>query len=124
MVLHIHSNAYYLSEPRARSRAGRNNFLGDTRPDISKPPTTRTRLNSPIHSIYQIMSNVMGSAAKSRIGAAYINGQKAVPIRTLLLKIGHPQPATPIQVNNYTADGFTNDTIKQKLSKAINMRLY
>ena len=66
----------------------------------------------------------MGSAAEAKIGAAYINGQEAVPIRTLLCELGHPQPATPIQVYNSTADGFSNDTIKQKRSKAIDMRFY
>ena len=70
------------------------------------------------------MSNVMGSAAKAEIGAAYINGQEAVPIRALLRKLGHPQPATPIQVDNSTSDGLVNNTIKQKRSKAINMRFY
>ena len=61
------------------------------------------------------MSNVMGSAAKADIGAAYINRQEYVPIRTLLRKLGHPQPATQIQVENSTANVFTNDTIKKKL---------
>ena len=60
------------------------------------------------------MSNVMGSAAEAEIGSAYINGQEAVPIRTLLLELVHPQPATPIQVENSTLDGFANNTIKQK----------
>ena len=70
------------------------------------------------------MSNVMGLAAKADIGAAYINGQEAVPISTLLFELGHPQPDTPIQVYNSTADGFANDTIEQKRLKAINMRFY
>ena len=70
------------------------------------------------------MSNVMGSAAKADIGATYINGQEAVPIRTLLLELGNPQPANPIQVYNSTAYSFANNTIKQKRSKAINMHLY
>ena len=60
------------------------------------------------------MSNVMGSAAEDKIDTSYINNQEAVPIRTLLCKLGHPQPATPIQIDNSTADGFANDTIKQK----------
>ena len=54
----------------------------------------------------------MGSAAEAEIGATYINGQEAAPIRTLLLELGHPQPANPIQVDNSTADSFANDTIK------------
>ena len=70
------------------------------------------------------MSNTMGSAAEAEIGATYINGQEAVPIRTLLLKLGHPQPVTPIQVDNSTADGFSNYTIKKKRPKAIDMHFY
>ena len=65
MVLHIHNNDSYLSEPRAHSRDGGNCFLGDIRPDIYKPPTTRPCLNGPIHSISSIMSNMMGSAAEA-----------------------------------------------------------
>ena len=124
MVLHIHNDASYLSKPQARSRAGGHYFMGDIRPDMSKPLTTCPCLNSPIHSIYRIMSNVMGSAAETEIGATYISGQEAVPIRTLLLKLGHPQPDIPIQVDNSTADGFSNYTIKQKWSKSINKRFY
>ena len=91
---------------------------------MSKPPTNRPPLNGPIHSISRIMSNVMGSAAKSETGAAYINGQESVPIHTLLLKLGYPQPATLIQVDNSTADGFAKNIIKQKLLKAIDMHFY
>ena len=67
------------------------------------------------------MSNI---TAEAEIGAAYINGQEAVPICTLLRELGHPQPATPIQVDNSTANGFANNIIKQKRSKAIDMRFY
>ena len=63
MVLNIHSDAFYLSKPLSHSRSSRHYLLGDTRLDTSKPTTTRPRLNRPIHSIYRIMSNVMGSAA-------------------------------------------------------------
>ena len=58
------------------------------------------------------MSNVMGSAAEAEIGAAYINVQEAVPIHTLLLELGHTQPSTPTQVDDFTSDGFANDNIK------------
>ena len=66
----------------------------------------------------------MGWAAEAKIGDAYINGQEAVPIRTLILELGNPQPETPMQVDNSTADGFANNTIKQKRSKAIGVRFY
>ena len=70
MILYIQSDASYLSKPRARSRAGRHYLLGDERPDMKMPPTNRPRLNGPIHSISQIISNVMGSSAEAEIGAA------------------------------------------------------
>ena len=124
IILYIQSDASYLSETRAYSRASRHYFLSDKRPDMTTPPTNRPRLNKPIHSISRIMPNMMGSASEAEIGATYINGQEAIPIFTLLHKLGHPHTATPIQVNNSTADGFANDTIKQKRSKAIDMRFY
>ena len=91
---------------------------------MTTPLTNRPRLNGPIHSISQIMSDVMASDANAEIDATYIKGQEAVPIYTLLHELGHPQPANPIQVDTSTADGFANDTIKKKRSKAIDMRFY
>ena len=38
--------------------------------------------------------------------------------------MGHPQPTTPMQVNNTAAVCFANSTIKQKLSKATDMQFY
>ena len=35
-----------------------------------------------------------------------------------------PQPPTPIQVDNSTAVGISNQTIKQKIPKAMDMRFY
>ena len=70
MILHIQSDDSYLSKPLACSRTDGHYFLGDKRPDMAKPPTTPPRLNGPIHSLSQIMSNVMGSATKAEIRAA------------------------------------------------------
>jgi hypothetical protein len=41
-----------------------------------------------------------------------------------LEEMGHQQPATPIQADNACAVGLANDTVKQKRSKAIDMRFY
>ena len=38
--------------------------------------------------------------------------------------MGHPQPPTPIQRDNLCAAGILNNTVKQKRSKAIDMRFY
>ena len=63
----------------------------------------------------------MASAAEAEYRALFRNGQAAVPIRTTLIEMHHPQPPTPIQVDNSNAVGIANNSIKQKRSKAMDM---
>ena len=122
MCLHIHSDASYLSAPKARSRAGAHFFLSSY-PNSSEN-TSLQPLNGPIHVLSKIIKLVMASAAEAEIGASFLAAQESVPIRTCLEELGHPQPPTPIQVDNTTAAAFANGTLKQKRSKAIDMRFY
>jgi hypothetical protein len=124
MVLYLHSDASYLSASKVRSRAGGHFFLSDTPSDPKQAPRTQPSQNGPVHTTCQIMRNVLASAAEAKIGALFVNGQEALPIRVTLDELGHTQPATPMQTGNSTAAGFANDTIKQKRSKAIDMRFY
>ena len=66
----------------------------------------------------------MASASEAKLGALFLNCQEAVPIRITLEEMGHPQPPTPVQVNNSTALGTSTGTIKQRKSKAMDMRFY
>jgi len=66
MILQIHSDASYLSEPKARSRAGGHFFLSNK---------SSTLPNGPIHTLSNIMRNVMASAAEAEIGAVFANAQ-------------------------------------------------
>jgi hypothetical protein len=116
MILHIHSDASYLSEPHARSRVGGFFFLGDT--------SDRPQINGSILVVSKIMNNVLASAAEAEVGGLFVNGQEACPIRTTLEEMGYPQPATPITTDNQCAMGIANDTVKQRRSKAIDMRFY
>jgi hypothetical protein len=123
MVLYVHSDASYLSETRARSRAAGHFFLSDTPVDPAAPPVNLPRLNGPVHTMCKIIDVVVGSAAEAEIGAGYLNGQDAAPIINTLTELGHPQPPTLMQVVNTTAEhGFANGTMKQKRSKAMDMR--
>jgi hypothetical protein len=116
MVLAVHSDASYLSEPQARSRAGGNFFLTG---EVDDPPNNGAILN-----ISKIMKGVMSSAADAELGALYINACKAVPISNLLQEMGHKQPKTPIQTNNSTASGVVNSNIQPQQTKAMDMRFY
>ena len=66
----------------------------------------------------------MASAAEAKYGALFLNCQAAVPIRKTLTEMGHPQPPTPIQVDNDTAIGTANKRIRQNMSKATDMRFH
>lgn len=116
MILQIHSDASYLSESEARSRSGGISFLGND--------TTRPDINGAIHVHSGIMKNVLASAAEAEVGALFHNAQDACTLRQTLIDIGHPQPPTSIQTDNACANGIMNSTVKQKRSKAIDMRNY
>ena len=56
-------------------------------------------------------------AAEAEIGATFDNGRDTIIIKTTLEEMGHPQPPTPVQVDNSTADAFANGTLKQQRSR-------
>jgi hypothetical protein len=116
MVLAVHSDAGYLNEPNARSRAGGHFFLSNNDPF---PPNNGAILN-----IAQIIKSVMSSAAEAELGALYINAREAVYIRLILERLGHPQPPTPVQTDNSTADGVINNKVQPKRTKAMDMRFH
>ncbi len=106
MILNVHSDASYLSASRGRSQAG--GFLG-TVPQNDKP----IFLNGNIHITCAILKLVAASTAEAELGALFVNTQEAEVIRLILHKLGHPQPPTPIHIDNSTAVGIVNITIKR-----------
>jgi hypothetical protein len=116
MILAIHSDASYLSEAKARSRAGGHFFMSS---DEDIP-----RGNGAILNISQIIKAVMSSAAEAELGALFINAKLAVPIRTTLVELGHPQPKTPMQTDNSTAHGVLTNRITPKATKSMDMRFH
>jgi Reverse transcriptase (RNA-dependent DNA polymerase) len=120
MILYGHSDASYLSEPKARSRVGGYFYLGNDNeaPDLTKP-------NGPIHIESRIMKNVMAAASEAEIGALFHNGQEAAHMRNVLREMGREQTKpTRLTTDNSTADGFANKRTKIRRSKAMDMRFY
>ena len=116
MILAIHSDASYLSEPKARSRAGGHHFMSEDEPDPKD--------NGAILNLAKIIKAVMSSAAEAELGGLFLNAKAAVPIRTTLEELGHKQPPTPVQTDNSTACGVVNNEIQPKATKAMDMRFY
>ena len=103
MVLWVHSDASYLSFPKARSRAGAMHFLSNKPPTPHDPDKFEPTLNSIVYVVCKILRNIMASAVEVELGALFLNCQEAVPIRTALEEMVHYQPPTPVQVDNSTA---------------------
>jgi hypothetical protein len=113
MVLAVHSNTSYLSEPKARSRAGGHFFQSS---DTTIPPNNGAVLH--------IIKNVMSSATKAELAGLYIMARKAVYIRIILEEFGHKQPPMPLQTDNAMADAVINGKIQPKQTKAMDMRFH
>jgi hypothetical protein len=118
MILHINSDTSYLSENEAKSRAGGFFYMG------SNTNTDKKLTNGAILIISKVLKHVMSSAAEAEIGAVFINSKEGAVLRTTLEELGHPQPPTPMETDNTTATGYSNGTMKQKLTKAMDMRFY
>ena len=59
--------------------------------------------NGVVHTVSNIIKNVMVSSKEAEVGALFKNGQESEPICTTLHKMGHPQPATTMQTYISTA---------------------
>ena len=119
MILNVHSDASYLSEPRARSRFGGIFFLGSN-PQAHRP----IQLNGPIHVSANICKFVVASAAEAELGALFYNCQDATVLRLTLEELGHKQPATPVHCDNSTAAAIANDTVKKQRSRAMEKNFF
>jgi hypothetical protein len=117
MILKVHSDASYNSEPKARSQAGGHFYMGNR--DANDDTTQGTVLATT-----SIMNAVLASASEAEIGALFENTRKATILRTTLEEMGYPQPPTLVQTDNSTACSIANDNIKQQRSHAIDMRFY
>ena len=124
MHLWAHSDASYICEPKAQSRVGRYMFLSDkTNLHIysAQPPPPS---NAAVHVICKLVDEVMSLAQEVESGVVFINGKELICIQQTLEEMGHPQGPTSLQFDNMVAEGITSDTVKQKMSKAMDMRFY
>ena len=70
----------------------------------------------------QNLKHVVTSAAEAEVSALFHNAKTTIPLRRILIALGHPQPPTPIKVDNTTATSFVHNNITQKRSKSWDMR--
>lgn len=115
MQLCVQSDASYLSERGARSRAGAILYFG---------LTDDGNVNGAIDYISTIIQTVCSSVAEAEYAAIFLAGRETINARNILQDLGYPQKTTPFLCDNACAVGLANNTVKQKRSKAIDMRYH
>jgi hypothetical protein len=119
MQLKIHSDASYLSEPKAKSIIGGYFYLGNKTKSHQK-----TLSNGPLLCHTTVLKHVVSYVAETDFGALFVNAKEGTVTRTKLAEMGHNQDATELKTYNTTAYGIINNTVQQKRSKAMYMRFY
>jgi hypothetical protein len=107
MTLNVRSNALYLSAPNVCSCTGGYFFLSSTPCDGSP-----IQINGAAQVTCTILNLVAASVAEAELGALFPIAQEARVIWLVLEELGHPQPPTPIHIDNATTVGIVNNTIK------------
>jgi hypothetical protein len=115
----VHSDTSYLSALHARSRAG--GYFFHSSISVDGDPI---KLNGAIHITCTILKLASTSAAEATLEALFLNAQEAKVLCLTLNKLGHPQPQTPIQIDNTTTIGTVNNTIKHQRSRAMEMHYF
>ena len=112
MILAVHTDASYFSEPGRKCRASAHLYLTNHDDKVFN--------NGAILTLSSIIKHVMSSASISKLAALYYGCKLAVPIRTTLDELGHPQhKCTMVTTDNITARGLTMGTMTPKASKSM-----
>ena len=105
--MNIHSDASYLAEPKACSRAC-GHFLTGWLPKDNEP----IKLNGAFHTLCLILRYMVASVAEAKLGALFLNRHEGIIFQLTLEDLCHPQPKIPVHCDNATAVGIANNIIK------------
>ncbi len=114
MVMNIHLDVSYWTEPEACSRACSHFFMGSL-PCNGKPII----LNGVFHTLCAILQFVVASAAEAKLGALFLNCQEGMIFWLTLEDLGQP-----VHCDNATAVRIANNTIKWQHSRAMEMSIF
>ena len=123
MVLHKQSDSSYLSEVNGRSRVGGFSYLGN-RPEKYENGVAPSPINGAVAVRSSIIDVVVSSDTEAEYAGYFINAKDGEVERTTLNDMGYPQETTYIQGGNDLAIKIAHDKVKQKQSRAMDMRFH
>ena len=116
MILHMQTDASYLSRSSARSVVGGLEYLGNR----DQP----TQINGAVHTFSAILDVVVASAGEAEYGGLFTGAKHGEGSREVLAFLGYTQPPTIILGDSACATGIANDMVKIKRTKSIDMRFH
>jgi hypothetical protein len=112
IILLVHTDASYLSEPGGKSTAAGNFY--------SSYCNDKDFNNGAILTLSTIIKHVMSSASKAELTTLKYSCKLADPLQTTLEELGHFKlTPDPITTNNITAQGLTMGTMTPKSFKSL-----
>ncbi len=117
MIMNVHSDASYLSEADARSRACGHFFMGWKAKDGNP-----IKLNKAFFTLCAILCFILVSGAEANLGALFLDCKEGVIFQMTLEELGHPQLKIQVHCNNATTVGIANITVKRQRSQSMEMR--
>ena len=114
MILAIHSDMSYQSEPDSKSRAAGHFYLTKLNDDNFN--------NGAVLTLTKIIKHVLSSASEAETAVLFYICKAAAPLCTALEEMGHPQTKTPVTTDNNTAHGLITKTMIPKEGKSYGMR--
>jgi hypothetical protein len=124
MILRVHSDASYLSHPRAGSVAGSVHYMGMGSSTNFFAPDPEAPVNHPVSAHSTRIPVVVSFVAEAEIAGVFAAARIALDERQILADLGHPQPPTVIYCDNECAIGLANRTMTPKFSKSLDMRFH
>ena len=115
MQLIIHSNASFLVEWDAKINYGGYFYLGWNQNDYELQ-----QINGSVEVSASLFPLVAISVAEAELGGTFYNAKKGKILRLTLEEMGYKQGPTTIFVDNNTASGICNITIKRQQLRVMN----
>ncbi len=113
LILKGASDASYLGDENAQSRAGGYWYLGNK---------DNEDINGHVLCISKIIPAIVASAGEAEYAALFMNAKEGEELRNTLEDFGYKQHATQILCDNSFSTNLAKNMVKQKRSKAIDMR--
>ena len=106
MILAVHTDASYFSEPNSKSHATGHFFFTHHK----NPNTT----NAPIITLSTIIWHTIASASDAKLIALFYSCKQAIPLQITSEEMGCQQLHTILTTDNITAKGLTLTTMQPK----------